>query len=113
MSFFNSELVLEEMKEISELQIQISKNVFKFPQMSIQEKKDHLEKLKQLLSKQKIFYTRVSLSDDPSAQEMKNTFIESLELMGMSPNTDINIVFNNMTMMVENMQKELDKMSAD
>ena len=71
MSFFNSEFVKKEMEEITELQEKIYDSVFKFPTMNNKEKLEHIEILERLLNKQQILYTRLSLSDDPDAKEMK------------------------------------------
>lgn len=108
MSFFNSDLVRAEMTEISMLQDDIYRNVFSFPMMSMEEKKFHVSLLEKLLNKQKILYTRLSLSDDPEAIEMKERIMESAQLMGMPPNVDMNVIFNNMSKLVEMMKQELD-----
>ena len=93
MSFFNSDIVRAEMSEISILQDDIYRNIFTFPAMNTEEKKFHISLLEKLLSKQKILYTRLSLSDDPEAIEMKEKIVESATMMGMSPNVDMNIIF--------------------
>jgi len=109
MSFFNSDIVRAEMSEISILQDDIYRNMFSFPTMNIDEKKFHVGLLEKLLNKQKILYTRISLSDDPEAVEMKEKIIHSAIMMGMPPNIDMNIIFNNMTDLIENMKVQLDK----
>jgi len=109
MSFFNSDIVRAEMSEISILQDDIYRNMFSFPTMNIDEKKFHVRLLEKLLNKQKILYTRISLSDDPEAVEMKEKIIHSAIMMGMPPNIDMNIIFNNMTDLIENMKVQLDK----
>ena len=72
MSFFNSDVVRAEMAEISELQEEIYGNVFKFPTMSKEDQQYHVEILERLIEKQKVMYTRLSLSDDPEALKMKD-----------------------------------------
>ena len=67
MSFFDSEIVQGEMKEISKLQDEIYAKVFSFSSMDADDKMEHVEMLEELLKKQKILYTRLSLSDDPEA----------------------------------------------
>ena len=108
MSFFNSDIVRAEMSEISILQEDIYRNVFSFPTMNQEERKFHISLLEKLLNKQKILYTRLSLSDDPEAVEMKERIVESAKLMGMPPNVDMNVIFNNMTNLIENMKEQLD-----
>ena len=69
MSFFQSEVVRAEMAEIQELQEEVYSNVFEFPQMQLEDQKYHIDILERLLEKQKIMYTRLSLSDDPQAKK--------------------------------------------
>ena len=113
MSFFSSEVVRSEMTEIAELQEQIYGNIFKFPTMNKEEKLEHVEVLEKLLDKQKVLYTRMSLSDDPEAREMKEKIISSAIMMGMPPGTDMNIILNNMSKMLEVMKEQIDKTGSD
>jgi hypothetical protein len=113
MSFFKSEVVRAEMAEISELQEDIYKNVFKFPTMTKEEKIEHVEILEKLLDKQKVLYTRLSLSDDPEAVEMKERIAQSASMMGLPPNVDMNIIFNNMSRMLDVMKEQIDKTGSD
>ena len=101
------------MAEISEMQEEIYKNVFEFPRMSKEQKLSHVELLDKLLNKQKVLYTRLSLSDDPEAQEMKNRIAESASMMGLPPNVDMNIILNNMSKMLEVMKEQIDKTGSD
>lgn len=109
MSFFNSEVVRSEMVEISELQEEIYKNVFNFFRMDNKEKIEHVNLLQRLLQKQQILYTRLSLSDDPEAKEMKERIMESAVLMGLPKGTDMNIIFKNMNSLIDTMKKQIDK----
>lgn len=113
MSFFDSEVVRAEMAEISELQEQIYGSVFKFPAMSKEDKIKHVDLLEKLLSKQQILYTRLSLSDDLEAQEMKQRIADSAQLMGLPAGVDMNIIFGNMTKMLEAMREQIDKTGSD
>jgi hypothetical protein len=113
MTFFNSDVVRSEIAEISELQEEVYQNVFKFPTMSREEKLSHVAILEKLLDKQKVLYTRLSLSDDPEAQEMKKRITESASMMGLPPNVDMNVIFNNMSKMLEVMKDQIDKTGSD
>jgi len=113
MSFFDSDVVRAEMAEIGELQEDVYRNVFKFPSMSKEEKTFHVNMLERLLDKQKILYARLSLSDDPEAKEMKERIIESAMMMGLPKGTDMNMVFNNMSQMLEVMKNQIDKTGSD
>jgi hypothetical protein len=108
-SFFKSDIVRAEMTEISILQDDIYRNIFTFSSMNNEEKIFHISLLEKLLNKQKILYTRLSLSDDPEAIEMKNKVIESAQLMGMPPNVDVNVIFNTMSKLIEVMKEQLDR----
>jgi hypothetical protein len=113
MSFFRSEVVRAEMSEISELQEKVYSNIFKFPAMSKEEKLEHVELLEKLLDKQKVLFTRLSLSDDPEAKEMKERIVQSATMMGMPPGTDMNVILNNMSKMLEVMKEQIDKTGSD
>jgi Domain of unknown function (DUF1825) len=113
MSFFKSDVVRAEIAEINELQEDVYKNVFKFPTMTKEEKLEHVELLERLLDKQKVLYTRLSLSDDPEAVTMKERIVQSATMMGLPPNVDMNIIFNNMSSMLEVMKKQIDKTGSD
>jgi hypothetical protein len=106
-SFFNSEIVRAEMTEITILQEDIYKNIFKFPTMTLDEKKFHVGLLEKLLEKQRILYTRLSLSDDPEAIEFKEKIQQQAVMMGMQENIDIGVIFNNMESMVKLMKDVL------
>lgn len=108
MSFFDSDVVRAEMTEISLLQEDIYKNVFKFPSMDNEEKRFHVAMLEKLLEKQRVLYTRLSLSDDPEAKKMKDKISESAALMGLPPDVDMSVIFKNMSSMLETMKQNLD-----
>lgn len=109
MTFFDSEVVRAEIAEISELQEEIYENVFRFSHMNNQEKIEHVNLLQRLLNKQQILYTRLSLSDDPEAKKMKEKIMESASMMGLPENTDMNVIFNNMSKLIDMMRDQIDK----
>lgn len=109
MSFFKSEVVRAEMTEIAILQDDICNNIYTFHLMSREDKKFHINLLQKLLEKQQILYTRVSLSDDPEAKDMKARIMESATLMGLPENTDMNVIFNNMKSLITLMRSQLDR----
>jgi hypothetical protein len=113
MSFFDSDVVRAEMTEISELQEDVYRNVFKFPSMNKEEKRFHVGMLERLLEKQKVLYTRLSLSDDPEAQKMKENITQSAAELGLPQDVDMNVIFNNMTRALELMKQQIDKGQFD
>tara|TARA_B100000287_G_C20056503_1_gene552622 strand:+ start:156 stop:497 length:342 start_codon:yes stop_codon:yes gene_type:complete len=112
MSFFDSEMVRAEMTEIAELQEEVYSNVFAFPQLSAEDQKYHVDLLEKLLSKQQILYTRLSLSDDPQAKKMKEEICKGAAAMGLPGNVDMNVLFGNMTHMLNTLRKQIDKTSS-
>ena len=107
--FFQSEVVRAELAEIQELQEEVYGNFFKFPSMSKEDQLYHIDILQTLIEKQKIVYTRLSLSDDPEAKKMKNHIIQGAKDMGLPTNIDMNIVFNDMMKMVKLMKHSVDR----
>ena len=106
--FFKSEIVMEELREINELQEDVYANIMKFGQMTKEEQLEHVDKLAALLEKQKVMYARLSLSDDPDALEMKENLRNSMTLMGFSPDTDMNYLFNTFGATIDSLRKSLD-----
>ena len=107
MSFFSSKIVQQEMKEISELQEKIYEKVFAFSTMDKNDKLQHIEMLEELLNKQRVLYTRMTLSDDPAAKEMKESILTQAKQLGFPPDVDLSYVFGNMTHIIDNMKKSL------
>jgi hypothetical protein len=113
MSFFESQLVRDELEELHDLQNEIYGNLFDYPKMTKIEKLYHIELLEQLLEKQKVLFTRLSLSDDPEAKEMKDRIIDSATMMGLPLGQDISIIFNNIKSVIEMMKSQVDKTESD
>ena len=80
--------------------------------MNKEDQRYHVSILERLLDKQRVLYTRLSLSDDPAAKKMKKEVEEGARKMGLPSNVDMNILFANMNNMVEMMKNEIDKEST-
>ena len=104
-------MVRAELAEISELQEDIYGNVFEFYRMDKDQKIKHVNLLQKLIEKQRVLYTRMSLSDDPEAKEMKERIIDSAKMMGLQEGMDISYMFGNMEKLLETMKEEIDKQS--
>jgi len=113
MSFFDSEVVREEMHRISQLQEEIYNDIFGFSSMSRGDKMRHVDKLEELLEKQRILYTRLSLSDDKQASIMKEKIIESASMIGMPTDMDMSMVFSNMAEMLKKIRQKIDETGSD
>ena len=109
MTFFQSDVVRAELAEIQELQEEVYGALFKFPTMPKEDKQYHVDCLERLIEKQKVLYTRLSLSDDPAAKQMKDNIMKGAKDMGLPTNVDMNIVFDNMMKMVEMMKNSVDR----
>ena len=106
--FFDSDIVREELQEINELQMSIYKNAMKFGTFSREDKVDHIEKLTELLERQKVMYTRISLSSDPEAIVMKEHLEKSVRLLGFPEGTDMSLLFSGMSNTIDNLKTQLD-----
>ena len=109
MTFFQSDVVRAEIAEIQELQEEVYGALFKFPTMPKEDKQYHVDCLERLIEKQKVLYTRLSLSDDPEAKKMKETIMKGAKDMGLPTNVDMNLVFNDIHKMVDVMKKAIDE----
>jgi hypothetical protein len=54
-------------------------------------------------------YTRLSLSDDPEAVEMKENLRKSVALMGFPPETDMQVLFSSMNKTIESLKQFIDR----
>ena len=107
-NFFDSEIVQEELNEINELQQEVYGKILNVMNLTPEEQVEHIDKLKLLLEKQKVMYTRLSLSDDPDALKLKNQIEQSVVVMGFPQGTDMNVLFDNMDKTINNLKKHVD-----
>jgi hypothetical protein len=108
-NFFDSDIIQDELKEINKLQEEIYGSILTFGMMTREDKLEHIEKLQVLLEKQRVMYTRLSLSDDPEAVEMKENLRKSVALMGFPPETDMSILFKSMDKTIESLKQFVDR----
>ena len=106
--FFDSEIVQEELEEINKMQQDIYKDAFTFPSLSNEDRKEHIESLKILLDKQRVMYTRLSLSDDPTAKELKSQIEKSVTVMGFKPGTSMDVLFDTMRQTIQTLEGSID-----
>ena len=106
--FFESENVQDELNEINELQQEIYGKIMNITNLSREDQTEHIEKLKVLLDKQRVMYTRLALSDDPLAKQMKKQLEDSVQLMGFPQGTDIQILFDGMKQTIDNLSQHVD-----
>lgn len=106
--FFDSDIIQEELEEIENLQEFIYKNILNFGMMNRENKIKHIDKMTELLEKQRIMYVRLSLSDDEEAIEMKENLQKSFSLMGFPSEIDMNTFFINMEKTIDSLKEYLD-----
>lgn len=107
-NFFDSDIIQEELEEIENLQEFIYNNILNFGMMNLENKFKHIDKMTELLEKQRIMYVRLSLSDDEEAIEMKENLQKSFSLMGFPSEIDMNTFFTNMEKTIESLKQYLD-----
>ena len=106
--FFDSEIIRNELKEINQLQQDIYGTMLDFGNLTNEDRLEQVELLSTHLEKQKIMYTRLSLSDDPEALVMKEHLEKSVQLMGFPEGTDISVLFDGMSQTIEKLKKSTD-----
>ena len=102
--FFESEIVRDELNDINELQQKIYGDLSKFNSLHTEDRKEHIELLTELLEKQRLMYTRLSLSDDPMAKKMKEELQKSVQLLGFPAGTDIQVLFSGMSQTIQSLK---------
>ena len=95
-AFFDSEIIKEELGVINKLQEEVYGKLIHFHMMTHDEQLDHISKLSELLDKQRVMYTRLSLSDDPECKIMKDSLNKTVTMMGYPEGTDVKLLFDNM-----------------
>ena len=106
--FFKSEIVREELKEINALQEELYSDMASFNVLDRDDRMEHIEKLTTLLEKQRLMYTRLSLSDDPDAKKLKDQLQKSVTMMGFPEGTDIQVLFSGMENTIDKLKQFVD-----
>ena len=107
--FFESEIVQDELNEINKMKEEVYGNMMSFNDLDLDEKIEHIEHLSELLDKQKVMYTRLALSDDPQAVEMKEKLRQSVTMLGFPEGTDISVLFDSMRQTIESLKQNVDR----
>ena len=103
--FFASEQVQESITEINRMQEEIYSKIFAFERLSHKEKMEHVDQLETLLDKQRNFYMRLKLSDDPRAKDMMEQIHHSAQLVGFPKDVNPDLLFKNMQDTLSNLRK--------
>ena len=77
--------------------------------LSVDQKKEQLDKMIELIDLQQTMYMRVTLSDDPDAQKMVSQVREAARMVGLSPNDVNHTFYDRLRDIVQKMIEELTK----
>ena len=113
MSFFQSELVRGDIQEMVELQQFCFRSAMNFVLLDDERKMDYFEKLELLIEKQKTFYFRVKLSDDPECVSILETMKQGVVMLGASPDTSIEQMFDELINKIHVMRTKLESGTGD
>jgi len=106
--FFKSDIIRDELMAINNLQSVIYQAQENYQDLERDDKVEHIENLTELLDKQRVMYTRLSLSEDPDAMRMKEELVKSVQLLGFPAGTDISILFSGMSQTIESLKEKID-----
>ena len=82
MKFFQSEVVQQELTQMQDLYMDINKMGL---MLSLDQKREQLQKMLRLIDLQQTMYMRVSLSDDPDAKQLVDQVKNAASMLGMPP----------------------------
>jgi len=71
MNFFESEIVVKELTEMKQIHIALLEYANNYNDLEQKDRVNLLNEILELIEKQKIFFMRLSLSDDKDAQQIK------------------------------------------
>ena len=107
MSFFKSEIVRGDIQEMLELQQFCFRSAMNFVLLDPDRKMQYFEALETLIDKQKVFYARAKLSDDPEAKSVIETIKQGVIMLGAEPDTSIESMFDQLLKKVQHMKQQL------
>ena len=106
--FFRSAQVRAALAELAEIQDDLAHTMSNPRILSGDEKKDYVKKLKLFLEKQKLFFFRVSLSDDPEAIQVKDHILETAKMFGFNEMTGMDKFFQQLDETIKKVEEGFD-----
>ena len=82
MKFFQSEVVQKELTQMQDLYMDINKMGL---MLSLDQKREQLQKMLRLIDLQQTMYMRVTLSEDPDAKQLVDQVKNAAKMLGMPP----------------------------
>lgn len=113
MSFFQSELVRGDIQEMVELQQFCFRSAMNFVLLDTERKLEYFDALEKLVEKQKVFYYRIKLSDDPEAKSVCETMKQGVIMLGATPGTPIEQMFDELLDRIHVMRSKLESGTED
>ena len=107
--FFKSEQVRNDIFELENLQRDLALTMSSGRVLNEEERREHVGKLKLFLEKQKIFFFRVSLSDDPEAVQVKEHILDTAQMFGFKEMTGMDKFFQQLDETIKKVEKDLDE----
>ena len=106
--FFQSDIIKGDIQEMMELQQFCFRSAMNFVLLDPERKIEYFEALEKLIEKQKIFYARAKLSDDPEAKSVIETMKQGIVMLGATPSTTIESMFDALLRKVEHMRQQVE-----
>ena len=100
--FFRSAQVRAALAELAEIQDDLAHTMSNPRILSDEEKKDYVRKLK-------LFFFRVSLSDDPEAVQVKEHILDTAQMFGFKEMTGMDKFFQQLDDTIKKVEKDLDE----
>ncbi len=94
--FFQSELVRGDIQEMAALQEYCFRCATNLALLDKERKMEYFEALRKLIDKQKIFYTRLSLSEDPEAKSVIENMKNAIVMLGADSKLSILDMFDDL-----------------
>lgn len=107
MSFFQSDIIRGDIQEMMDLQQFCFRSAMNFVLLDDERKMEYFEKLELLIEKQKTFYFRIKLSDDPEAVSVLETMKQGIIMLGATPGTTVEEMFDELLQKVQFMKDKL------
>ena len=111
--FFKSELVRGDIQEMASMQEYCMRCMSMFNVLSPRKKLDYFNILERLIEKQKIFYARLSLSEDEEAKDMAKSMRDAAIMLGAPPDEDIVSMFDQLVERVGAMREKVQSEMAE
>lgn len=107
-NFFRSEMVQGDLQELAKMQEYCMKSMVAFPALSPEKKMQYFDVLEEMIEKQKVFYFRLKLSDDPEATEMAESIKQAAIMYGAPDNVDASVIFDHLIEKIQFMKRHLE-----